>query len=216
MAELVDAAPYYVGRHSSAVVYGYWTGLDVHDFQWHFVPGASAGAIPTNDGLTCLFVSTSATQFHEVFGGHVGVGYLQTLARVAPELASAVTAGGRTVAFHGFPGHAGYFRQSCGPGWALVGDAGYFKDPITAHGITDALRDAELLADAIVEGSDAALVNYQYRRDELSRALFDVTDAIASFSWTLPEVRALHEELAKQMSHEVKALLQRAAVVTAA
>ena len=45
-----------------------------------------------------------------------------------------------------FPGLTGYLREAAGPGWALVGDAGYFKDPITAHGITDALRDAEILA----------------------------------------------------------------------
>ena len=44
-----------------------------------------------------------------------------------------------------------------GPGWALVGDAGYFKDPITTHGITDALRDAELLSDAVLaDGVGAA------------------------------------------------------------
>ena len=48
-------------------------------------------------------------------------------------------------------GCPGYVRRSSGPGWALVGDAGYFKDPITTHGITDALRDAELLADAVLE-----------------------------------------------------------------
>ena len=58
---------------------------------------------------------------------------------------------------HGFPGQPGFFRRSHGPGWALVGDAGYFKDPITAHGITDALIDAEHLARAIVTGTGEAL-----------------------------------------------------------
>ena len=46
-------------------------------------------------------------------------------------------------------------RQAFGPGWALVGDAGYFKDPLTAHGISDALRDAELLANAAAGGTTA-------------------------------------------------------------
>lgn len=55
----------------------------------------------------------------------------------------------------------GFFRRAWGPGWALVGDAGYFKDPLTAHGITDALRDAELLARAILAGGDEALASYQ-------------------------------------------------------
>ena len=55
----------------------------------------------------------------------------------------------------------GFFRQSFGPGWALVGDAGYFKDPLTAHGITDALIDAELLANAALVGSERALADFQ-------------------------------------------------------
>ena len=67
-------------------------------------------------------------------------------------------------------------RRAWGPGWALVGDAGYFKDPITAHGITDALRDAELLARAIVRGTDGALAGYQAARDARRSALFEVTD----------------------------------------
>ena len=56
-----------------------------------------------------------------------------------------------------FAGRKGFLRQAFGPGWALVGDAGYFKDPLTAHGITDALRDAELLANAAAGGATAAL-----------------------------------------------------------
>jgi flavin-dependent dehydrogenase len=59
----------------------------------------------------------------------------------------------------GFAGQVGFFRKCYGPGWALVGDAGYFKDPITAHGMTDALRDAELLARGVVHGTDRALAD---------------------------------------------------------
>jgi menaquinone-9 beta-reductase len=62
----------------------------------------------------------------------------------------------------------------------LVGDAGYFKDPVTAHGMTDACRDADLLAAAIFEGSPAALAGYQEKRDALSRDIFAFTDEIAS------------------------------------
>ena len=108
---------------------------------------------------------------------------------------------------HGFAGHVGFFRQAHGPGWALVGDAGYFKDPLTSHGITDALRDAELLALAIDAGSDAALAEYQAQRDAASLDLFEATDAVASFDWNLAELRLLHERLARSMSQEVKQLL---------
>ena len=99
------------------------------------------------------------------------------------------------------------FRRAHGPGWALVGDAGYFKDPLTSHGITDALRHAELLASAIDAGSDVALADYQEQRDAASLELFDATNAIASFSWDLTSVRVLHEALAKAMSREVKQLV---------
>src|SRR6266550_1485225 len=64
----------------------------------------------------------------------------------------------------GFGGHVGFIKRGTGPGWALVGDAGYFKDPLTAHGITDALRDAELLARAIMKGTIAAFADYEKTR----------------------------------------------------
>jgi flavin-dependent dehydrogenase len=102
----------------------------------------------------------------------------------------------------GFAGGRGYLRQAHGPGWALVGDAGYFKDPLTAHGITDALRDAELLVRAVLDGKAEALEAYQQERDALSRPLFDVTDAIASFDWDLDEVKSLHTQLSAAMRSE--------------
>jgi 2-polyprenyl-6-methoxyphenol hydroxylase-like FAD-dependent oxidoreductase len=88
----------------------------------------------------------------------------------------------------GFPGIRGWLRRPRGPGWALVGDAGYFKDPCTAHGISDALRDAELLARdlhrVLAGGDDPANGSYERVRDRLSRDFFEVTDAIPSFAGT--------------------------------
>src|SRR4029077_4696040 len=91
-----------------------------------------------------------------------------------------------------------------GPGWALVGDAGYFKDPLTAHGMTDALRDAELLAAAAVQGVAIGFAAYAGRGETLSRTLFEITDAIASFTWNLDTVRQWHLELNAAMKHEVE------------
>ena len=101
----------------------------------------------------------------------------------------------------GVRGRGGIFRQSTGPGWALVGDAGYFKDPLTAHGITDALIDAELLAKAAAVGEESALAGYQIARDKRS-GLFDVTDAVASFDWDLPKVQQLHRALSEELKKE--------------
>ena len=80
------------------------------------------------------------------------------------------------------------------PGWALVGDAGYWKDPLIAHGLTDALRDAELLARAAVAAASGdvseadAFADYQDTRDRLSLPLFEITDAIASQRWSDTEI----------------------------
>jgi flavin-dependent dehydrogenase len=83
-----------------------------------------------------------------------------------------------------------------------VGDAGYFKDPLTAHGITDALIDAELLARAAAVGTQHAFAEYQRVRDERAIGLFEVTDAIASFAWDLPRVQQLHRSLSEQLKKE--------------
>ena len=101
-----------------------------------------------------------------------------------------------------FAGEPGYLRRAAGPGWALVGDAGYFKDPITAHGITDALRDAEILACAATAGTESALADYEATRDALSRPLFAATDALASLDWSLDEAKALHQDLSRAMRAE--------------
>jgi flavin-dependent dehydrogenase len=108
----------------------------------------------------------------------------------------------RVEKYRGFPGEIGFFRQSFGPGWALVGDAGYFKDPLTAHGITDAFIDAELLAQAVAAGTEGAFAGYQNARDTLAVKHFEVTDAVASFEWDLPQVQQLHRALSDEMKKE--------------
>jgi flavin-dependent dehydrogenase len=103
-----------------------------------------------------------------------------------------------------FAGRKGFLRQAYGPGWALVGDAGYFKDPLTAHGITDALRDAELLANAASAGT---MAEYAAIRDHLSLPLFEVSDEIASLDWDLDRIKLLHQTLNQTMKSEVEHLL---------
>jgi 2-polyprenyl-6-methoxyphenol hydroxylase-like FAD-dependent oxidoreductase len=206
MARLVAASTTRSGRWATANVFGYWSGLQVEGYRWYYHPGLSVGAIPTNDGLTCVFASTPAARFNELFKGDVAAGYRYVLERAGADLIDGMRRGALQGSLHGFPGHVGYLRRSAGPGWALVGDAGYFKDPLTAHGITDALIEAEYLARAVQAGTDAALMAYAAHRDERVAQLFDVTDRIASFEWTLDEARVLHKQLAEAMSAEVKAL----------
>jgi flavin-dependent dehydrogenase len=135
------------------------------------------------------------------------------LREVAPSLAEAVRVADIVAPFRGFAGHEGVVRQAWGAGWALVGDAGYFKDPLTAHGITDALRDAELLARAVERGTDEALAGYQRVRDDLSMRLFWITDEIASFAWDMPRLQALHKSMSEEMAREARYLNELDAVV---
>jgi flavin-dependent dehydrogenase len=206
VAQLVSADVTRTGSSASAVVFGYWSGVQVDGYRWYFAPGLSAGAIPTNDGLTCIFASTPSTRFAEIFRADVSGGYQRVLAEVADDLTDTIRGATLVGSLRGFPGRPGFFRRSAGPGWALVGDAGYFKDPLTAHGITDALIEAEYLARAIAADSDEALTAYAADRDRRVAALFEVTDRLASFAWTLDEARILHKRLADAMADEVTAL----------
>jgi len=166
------------------------------------------GAIPTHDGTTCLFAGMRGSRFHDEIQADTAAGFHRVMEECSTLLFEEMKAGQPAEKYRAFPGHPGILRQSHGPGWALVGDAGYFKDPITAHGITDALCDAELLARAVSRGSDEALVEYQSRRDALCHDLSEITDRIASYDWSVEELKQLHLDLSKAMNREVEAMLQ--------
>ena len=194
-----------------AFIYGYWDGLPVHDYELFYRPGVAAGLFPTNSDQVCVFAGTSPRRFRLEMRAGVTSAYTHLLGDTAPEvLAAGARAPKRLRVFAGR--RPGYLRQAIGPGWALVGDAGYYKDPITSHGITDALRDAELLSRAIITAVNGkadealALAAYQATRDRLSKRLFTTTDAIASFAWDLDQVPLLLRQLSEAMSEEVTLL----------
>lgn len=214
VARLVDSSVKVAGANASGAIYGYWEGLADDGYHWHYRPGVSAGVIPTGGG-SCVFAMTTAERFEREVRGDVEAAYRRILAEAAPELAGELAGARRSGGLRVFFGRRGFLRRAQGPGWALVGDAGYFKDPITAHGITDALRDAELLAGAAAAGGDAALEEWERRRDELSLRFFDLTDRVAAYDWTLAEVAQLHRELAREMSREVEALVAATAPAVA-
>lgn len=203
------------GRAAGAVLYRYLTGLPVDGYQWAYGVSAAAGLIPTNDGQTGVFVSTTPQRMHALRKGGTDAAFRTLVARAAPALEERVAAAGATGRTRGWGGVPGFVRRSSGPGWALVGDAGYFKDPITAHGITDALRDAELLTDEILEAlaggipEAVALCRYQATRDRLSHRLFEATEAVAAYDWDVPQVQRLLRQVSASMSDEVEHLESR-------
>jgi flavin-dependent dehydrogenase len=209
LARLVGAEVSRKGRYSTATVFGYWSGLEIEGYHWHYRQGVAAGTIPTNDGLTIVFAAVPAERFREEIAADVSNGYYRLLAECASDLALSVKRMGRREGnLRGFLGQPGFLRKPWGPGWALVGDAAYFRDPLIAHGITDALRDAEFLARAVAEGTGAALNGYQAIRDELCLNLFQTSDEVASFQWSLEELKEKHFRMSKEMKREVKALVE--------
>ncbi len=171
VARSVDAETTHLETAASAVIYGYWKGVRSDRIHNMFERrGRAVGVIPTNDGETCVWVAMTQDEFTNRARGRVEATYhdeIGSFAGLRPLLHGAEFVGG----IRGFAGVPGHLRQAYGRGWALVGDAGYFKDPVSAHGITDAFTSAELLADAIAEaheGGDemAALERYRFHRDE--------------------------------------------------
>jgi 2-polyprenyl-6-methoxyphenol hydroxylase-like FAD-dependent oxidoreductase len=206
VARIVGAEREHAARHASASIYRYYRGLDLEGFHWFYKMGASVGSIPTNDGDTCVFASVAPARFEASRKNGLEPLYREILNEVSPMLADLVAGLEISGKLRAFPGTPGFLRRAAGPGWALVGDAAYFKDPITAHGITDALRDAELLARAVVTGGDEALARYQSTRDTLVKGLFQITDRLASFEWDLDEAKADHLALSREMNAEVDVL----------
>ncbi len=125
--------------------------------------------------------------------------YLKTL-ELAPDFADRVRA---ATEWSGSIGAAtpNFFRKPYGPGWALIGDAGYCKDPITAQGIRDAFRDAEACATALGmvfrgEGSfDDVMGEYQLTRDEAALPIYGFTTEFATLEPPPAEMQQLFAAL---------------------
>jgi menaquinone-9 beta-reductase len=192
VARLVGAPVTREAGHSVACAYQYVTDLPDRGYRWHFDLGAAGGLIPTNDGRTCAFVALPEARAKDLRGAPLPALAHRHLPCMAADMEGAVPEAAPVI----FAGMRGYFRRCAGPGWALVGDASWFRDPMTAHGITDAFRDAALLAEAVTTGT---LPGYEALRDRLSGPIFEVSDRIASFDWSLGELAGLHKALNRAM-----------------
>jgi 2-polyprenyl-6-methoxyphenol hydroxylase-like FAD-dependent oxidoreductase len=174
--------------------YTYWSGLPSDTFEVYLRPRRGWGVIPTHDDLTLVVLGWPHEEF-QTNRRDVERHYMEAL-ELAPEFAERVRGARRKAPFRGAP-VASFFRRPFGPGWALVGDAGYNKDPITALGICDAFRDAELCAvalDAWLSGThpfDEAMAGYQATRDEDALPLFALTCDFATMEPPSPEMEQL-------------------------
>jgi 2-polyprenyl-6-methoxyphenol hydroxylase-like FAD-dependent oxidoreductase len=196
VASTVQAPEYQQKPPLSLAYYAYWSGLPTEGIEAYNRPGTLCGLIPTNDGLTCVVLSWKAERFHEVRRDVEG-NFLGTIAEQAPALMERIAAGRRETRFVGTADLPNFYRKPYGPGWALVGDAGFHKDPITAQGIADAFRDAELLAEAVGGGLagrrdlEEALAGYEMARSEASFPMYELTCELAALEPPPPHMQQL-------------------------
>jgi 2-polyprenyl-6-methoxyphenol hydroxylase-like FAD-dependent oxidoreductase len=195
IASAVHAPQYHEKPPLLAAYYSYWSGLPMHGrFETYILPYRGCAAVETHGGLTVVIAGWPFAEF-ETNKKDVESNYLKVLDSV-PEFADRVRAATRESPFAG-AAIPNFFRRPYGPGWALVGDAGYNKDPITAQGITDAFRDAERLAAALDQAFtgrrlfDAAMEDYQRTRDEHALPMYEFTCQLATLAPPPPEMQQL-------------------------
>src|SRR5438034_3016281 len=171
--------------------YTYWSGISVEGIHFHFFEDARGILVfPTHWGQTCVAIGGERAGFHEFRKDFMG-NYMAIVDRV-PELAEQIRAGKQEQRLLGTADQPNYFRKPYGPGWALVGDAGYHRDFITGLGINDAFRDAELVSRAVDEAFteqrsiDEAMAVYENTRNELAMPLYEITTKMAGGELTDP------------------------------
>lgn len=195
VAREVGAKPYHATPSLTATYYAYYRGVAAGGGEIYNRGDRAVVVFPTNDELACVFVSCPTKDFAE-FRTDVEGQYAAAIDRV-PELAARVRAGERVGRMRATADLPNFFRGSHGPGWALVGDAGYHKDPCMAAGIMDAFMCAETLAGAIHGGlagerhMDEALAEYVAQRDAWFTPYLDLTTQLAAMEPPPPEMVAL-------------------------
>ncbi|MGI5243500.1 NAD(P)/FAD-dependent oxidoreductase [Dactylosporangium sp. CA-139066] len=200
VAREAGAEKYDDGPSLTACYYAYYRGLEGLGAEIYQRGDRAVVLFPTNDGLTCVFVACPAAQLPE-FRADVEGNYLEAIGRI-PSVAARIGAAERAERIRATADVPNFFRRCAGPGWALVGDAGYHKDPCLAAGITDAFASAQLLADAVHSGLagerdlDDAVAAYAAARDERFAPALALTRQLASMEPPDEQTAALFAAIA--------------------
>jgi 2-polyprenyl-6-methoxyphenol hydroxylase-like FAD-dependent oxidoreductase len=195
VARAVAAEQYHEKPQLLCGYYAYWSGLPMGGrFETFVRPERAWAAWPTNDDLTVLICGWPYAEL-EANRNDIEGNYLKML-DLAPAFADRVHAARRESRFVG-TAVPNYFRRPYGPGWALVGDAGYNRDFITAQGIHGAFRDAELCTTALDEtfvgarSFDDAMEDYRSARDQQVLPMYELTTQLATLEPPPPELQQL-------------------------
>jgi len=199
VAKKVDAPKYYEQAALTCAYYSYWEGIPLGMGEMYSRARRAIGLWPTHAGLTVIYTAWPASEFDQ-YRSDVEGNHLRTLALV-PDLLERVRAGRRAERIMCSVDLPNFFRKPYGPGWALVGDAGLTRDPLTGTGIGDAFRDAEFLADALDDGLaerrpiEQALADYERRRNDAALPSYEFTVDLARMKPPSIEQRILFEAL---------------------
>ena len=195
VARAVQAPTYHAKPPLTCAYFAYWSGVPIESLEVYGSERRGIFAFPTNDDLTCITIEWPIQEFHSVRTDIEG-SFFKAIEQ-APHLAERVRHGRREERFVGSGDLPNFYRKPYGPGWALVGDAGFHKDPYLAQGITDAFRDAELVVEAIDasfagrQSLEDALADYERRRNEASEPIYELNYQAAAFEPPPPEMQFL-------------------------
>lgn len=201
VARAVAAPAYneYAKEAGAYNTYAYFSGVKLDGVEFFGRPERMVYAWYTNDGQVVVGVLQpgSAPRAHRA---DVEATFFAELDAMVPDLAARLRAGRRESDWLS-AATAAFCRQAAGPGWGLVGDAGLTVDPITAAGITNALRDADLLSTLVHQGLstgslDSALSGYQARRDAVSVPILQFAQEMAKLAPPTEDVIRLFGALA--------------------
>ena len=199
LAQMVQAPIYEANAPVTCWYFSYWADMAENALHVYVHNRRVIFAFPTNDGLFGVFVAWPATELNTV-RANVEAAFMTVISGI-PTLAPRLADAQRVERFYGATDLPNFLRKPFGPGWALVGDAGCHKDPYMALGICDALRDAELLVDALDAGlngkGDLAtlLAGYEEERNAATIELYRQNLAAAQFTPMPPAVMALRQKL---------------------
>ncbi len=199
VARAIRAQEYDTHPVLECAYYSYFSGVEQDDLELFLRENTAFGGAPTHDGLHIVTVNWPAARFGEIKSDIDG--HFMAALDLAPEYGARVRAAKREDKWHGTAGVPNYFRASHGDGWALVGDAGYNRDPITAQGITDAFLDADDLARAIDDGFTGrralreALAEHEVARNARVRPMYEFTCHLATLAPPPPEMQRLFTAL---------------------
>jgi len=196
VAESVKAPIYFDRGMLTCNYYSYWSGVQHEGVELYPREGRTIVVDKTNDGLSMICIVFPREEL-DLIRSNIEGEYLRTIQQNAPTLFERLKNGKREERFAGTGFLPNFFRRPYGHGWALVGDAGYVKDPILAQGITNSFSHAQMLADALDQAflglseMEHALANYEHKRNDEVLAMFEHNTQLAMLEPPPPEMVAL-------------------------